>query len=177
MLHNAKDSELRARAARVVPGGMWGHQNAANLPEGYPQFFSGAQGCRIRDVDGNEYIDFMCSWGPVLLGHHHPEVEAAAARQAALGDCQNGPGEAMVELAELLVDTIPHADWVQFQKNGTDATTMGANVRTMGTKRASTMVFAPCLSKKTVAFCTYACLKMRESGRLNNAGPTRRPNT
>ena len=79
MLHNAKDSELRARAARVVPGGMWGHQNAANLPEGYPQFFSSAQGCRIRDVDGNEYIDFMCSWGPVLLGHHHPEVEEAAA--------------------------------------------------------------------------------------------------
>ena len=56
MLHNAKDSELRARAARVVPGGMWGHQNAANLPEGYPQFFSGAQGCRIRDVDGKQKL-------------------------------------------------------------------------------------------------------------------------
>ena len=95
MLHNAKDSELRARALKVVPGGMWGHQNAANMPEGYPQFFASAQGCRIRDVDGNEYIDFMCSWGPVVLGHQHPEVEAATARQAALGDCQNGPGEAM----------------------------------------------------------------------------------
>ena len=140
MLHNAKDSELRARAARVVPGGMWGHQNAANLPEGYPQFFASAQGCRIRDVDGNEYIDFMCSWGPVLLGHHHPEVEAAAARQAALGDCQNGPGEAMVELAELLVDTIPHADWVQFQKNGTDATTMAVTFARAGTGRRKVLV-------------------------------------
>ena len=140
MLHNAKDSELRARASKVVPGGMWGHQNAANLPEGYPQFFSSAQGCRIRDVDGNEYIDFMCSWGPVLLGHHHPEVEAAAARQAALGDCQNGPGEAMVELAELLVDTIPHADWVQFQKNGTDATTMAVVFARAGTGRRKVLV-------------------------------------
>lgn len=140
MLHNAKDSELRARAARVVPGGMWGHQNAANLPEGYPQFFSSAQGCRIRDVDGNEYIDFMCSWGPVLLGHHHPEVEEAAARQAAAGDCQNGPGEAMVELAELLVDTIPHADWVQFQKNGTDATTMAVTFARAGTGKRKVLV-------------------------------------
>jgi glutamate-1-semialdehyde 2,1-aminomutase len=140
MLHNAKDSELRARAARVVPGGMWGHQNAANLPEGYPQFFRSAQGCRIRDVDGNEYIDFMCSWGPVLLGHHHPEVEAAAAKQMAEGDCQNGPGEAMVELAELLVDTIPHADWVQFQKNGTDATTMAVTFARAGTGKRKVLV-------------------------------------
>lgn len=140
MLHNTKDAALRARASRVVPGGMWGHQNAANLPEGYPQFFASAQGCRIRDVDGNEYIDFMCSWGPVLLGHHHPEVEAAAARQAALGDCQNGPAEAMVELAELLVDTIPHADWVQFQKNGTDATTMAVVFARAGTGRRKVLV-------------------------------------
>lgn len=140
MLHNAKDSELRARAARVVPGGMWGHQNAANLPEGYPQFFRAAQGCRIRDVDGNEYIDFMCSWGPVVLGHHHPDVEAAAAKQMAEGDCQNGPGEAMVELAELLVDTIAHADWVQFQKNGTDATTMAVTFARAGTGKRKVLV-------------------------------------
>jgi len=79
------DAMLRARAARVVPGGMWGHLNAARLPEGYPQFFASANGCRVRDVDGREYIDFMCSWGPVLLGHRHPEVQAAADAQAVLG--------------------------------------------------------------------------------------------
>src|SRR6188768_4488262 len=97
------DAALRARAARVVPGGMCRHLNAARLPEGYPQFFASAEGCRVRDVDGREYIDFMCSWGPVLLGHRHPEVQAAAAAQAASGDCLNGPGEVMVELAEDLV--------------------------------------------------------------------------
>ena len=75
------DAMLRARARLVVPGGMWGHLNAARLPEGYPQFFASAEGCRVRDVDGREYVDFMCSWGPILLGHRHPEVQAAAEAQ------------------------------------------------------------------------------------------------
>jgi glutamate-1-semialdehyde 2,1-aminomutase len=50
---NSADTALRARAAKVIPGGMWGHLNAANLPEGYPQFFARAEGCRLWDVDGN----------------------------------------------------------------------------------------------------------------------------
>ena len=91
---------------------MTGHLNAARLPPGYPQFFERGRGCRLWDVDGREFIDFMCSWGPNLLGHHHPEVEAAAARQAALGDCLNGPTARFVELAERLVARIAHADWV-----------------------------------------------------------------
>ena len=140
MLHNAKDSELRARAARVVPGGMWGHQNAANLPEGYPQFFSSAEGCRIRDVDGNEYIDFMCSYGPIVLGHHHPRVEAAVRAQEALADCQNGPSPVMVELAELLVNTVEHADWSMFAKNGTDATTMCVTIARAATGKRKVLV-------------------------------------
>ena len=107
---------------------MTGHLNAAYLPPGYPQFFQRAEGCRLWDVDGREFIDFMCSWGPNLLGHHHPEVEAAAARQRALGDCLNGPTPLLVELAEALVARIAHADWVMFQKNGTDATTVCVTV-------------------------------------------------
>ena len=140
VLHNDRDAALRERARRVVPGGMWGHMNAANLPDGYPQFFARAQGCRLWDVDGNEYLDFMCSWGPVVLGHHHPEVEEAARRQEALGDCMNGPGEAMVELAEKMVDTVAHADWVQFQKNGTDATTTCVTIARAGTGRRKLLV-------------------------------------
>ena len=81
------DAMLRARAQRVIPGGMYGHLNVARLPEGYPQFFAPAEGCRVRDVDGNDYVDFMCSWGPVVLGHGTREVEAAADAQRALGDC------------------------------------------------------------------------------------------
>ncbi len=134
------DAMLRARASRVVPGGMWGHVNAARLPEGYPQFFASAEGCRVRDVDGREYIDFMCSWGPVLLGHRHPEVEAAARAQAAMGDCLNGPGEVMVDLAEDFVAMMPHADWAMFQKNGADATTSCITIARAGTGKRKVLV-------------------------------------
>jgi glutamate-1-semialdehyde 2,1-aminomutase len=118
------DAGLRDRARAVIPGGMYGHQAASGLPAEYPQFMRGGRGARIWDADGNEYVDLMCSYGPVVLGHQHPAVEAAARAQAALGDCQNGPGPVMVDLAELLVRTIGHADWAMFAKNGTDATTM-----------------------------------------------------
>src|SRR5690348_4251116 len=134
------DALLRERAARVVPGGMWGHLNAARLPEGYPQFFASAEGCRIRDVNGREYIDFMCSWGPVLLGHRHPEIQAAAEAQAELGDCLNGPGEVMVELAEDFVAMVPHADWAMFQKNGADATTSCVTIARAGTGKRKVLV-------------------------------------
>ncbi len=139
-LVNSRDASLRERARRVVPGGMWGHQNAANLPEGYPQFFARGEGCRIWDVDGNEYIDFMCSWGPIVLGHNHPEVDAAARRQAEQGDLLNGPGEVMVELAEAVVEQVPHADWVQFQKNGSDATTTCVALARAATGRRKVLV-------------------------------------
>lgn len=119
-----QDRVWRTRAQAVIPGGMYGHQNAARLPSDYPQFFTRGQGCRIWDVDGNEYIDLMCSYGPVVLGHADPDVEAAAARQRAEADCQNGPATVMVELAERLVGCVAHADWAMFAKNGTDATTL-----------------------------------------------------
>jgi glutamate-1-semialdehyde 2,1-aminomutase len=139
-LKNSRDSSLRDRARAVVPGGMWGHMNAAALPEGYPQFFARGAGSRVWDVDGNEYVDFMCSWGPIILGHHHPEVDEAAQRQLAHGDCLNGPSEAMVELAETLVEILPHATWAQFQKNGTDATTTAVTVARAGTGRRKILV-------------------------------------
>lgn len=125
--HNARslaaDAALRERARAVIPGGLWGHMNARNLPDGYPQFFAAAEGARLTDVDGNSYVDLMCSFGPMITGYRDPEVEAAAAGQAARMDAANGPGEILVELAELMVATIPAADWAMFAKNGTDATT------------------------------------------------------
>jgi glutamate-1-semialdehyde 2,1-aminomutase len=116
------DQQLRERAKAVIPGGMYGHQVAPGAA--YPQFMRGGRGARVWDVDGHEYVDLMCSYGPVVLGHRHPAVEAAVAVQNELGDCQNGPGPVMVDLAELMVATVRHADWSIFAKNGTDATTM-----------------------------------------------------
>lgn len=122
-LNNSRDSELLARASKVVPNGMWGHMATRAIGPGYPQFFSKSDGCRVWDAEGNEYIDFMCAWGPNLLGYKNAEVDAAALAEIANGDINNGPTEKMVELAELFVDTIDYADWALFQKNGTDATT------------------------------------------------------
>lgn len=136
----SRDGALRERARRVVPGGMTGHLHAGLLPPGYPQFFASGSGCRVVDVDGREFIDFMCAWGPNLLGYRHPEVEAAAARQQASGDCLNGPSERMIELAERLVDTVAHADWAMFQKNGTDATTVALMIARAATGRRKVIV-------------------------------------
>jgi glutamate-1-semialdehyde 2,1-aminomutase len=118
-----RDEALRERAAKVIPGGLWGHMNVRGFSADYPQFFERADGCTLWDVDGNKYIDFMCSWGPLVLGHKHPAVEAAVDRQRALGDAMNGPAPVLVDLAELLVETLPFAEWALFQKNGSDATT------------------------------------------------------
>jgi glutamate-1-semialdehyde 2,1-aminomutase len=134
------DADLRTRAARVIPGGMWGHLNAARLPANYPQFFTRGEAGRVWDADGRDYVDLMCSWGPVVLGHRDSLVEAAAARQAAQGDCLNGPAPAMVELAERLVDRIAHADWAMFQKNGTDATTTCVTIARAATGRRIVLI-------------------------------------
>ena len=134
------DRELRRRAAAVIPGGMYGHQSAALLPPEYPQFMRDGRGARVWDADGNRYVDLMCSYGPVVLGHQHPKVEQAARAQAALADCQNGPAPVMVELAELLVATVRHADWAMLAKNGTDATTMCCTIARAQTGRGRILV-------------------------------------
>lgn len=135
-----KDRALRERARRVIPGGMWGHMNAARLPPEYPQYFAKAEGARIWDVDGREYVDFMCAWGPMVLGYRDPDVEAAVRAQSALGDSLNGPSERLVELAELLNETIPHCDWSLLAKNGTDATTICLTVARAATGRRKALI-------------------------------------
>jgi glutamate-1-semialdehyde 2,1-aminomutase len=136
----AVDAELRRRASTVVPGGMYGHMNMGPMPEGYPQFMRSGEGTRLWDADGNSYLDFMCGWGPVVLGRRHPRVEAAVARQLAEGDCLNGPSPVMVDLAELIVDTVPHADWALLAKNGTDATTLCVTIARAATGRRKVLL-------------------------------------
>lgn len=135
-----RDSQLRERAAAVIPGGLWGHMNTHLVEPSYPQFFERGRGCELWDVDGNRYIDFMCSWGPIVLGHHHPTVDAAAERQRRLGDAMNGPGAVLVELAELMVATLDFADWVLFQKNGADATTGCVTIARAATQRRKVLI-------------------------------------
>jgi glutamate-1-semialdehyde 2,1-aminomutase len=131
------DKSLRGRAAKVIPGGMYGHQSAAALPKGYPQFFARADGPWMWDVDGNRYLDFMCAYGPQLFGYGHGGIDAAYASQMRTGDALTGPGPAMVELAEAFTQMVTHADWAMFCKNGSDATTIALMAARAQTKRNS----------------------------------------
>jgi glutamate-1-semialdehyde 2,1-aminomutase len=160
------DAMLRARAAKVIPGAMWGHQNTSRLPEGYPQYFTHAEGCRTRDANGREYIDYMCAWGPMILGYRDPDVEAAAARQREEGDGLNGPTPRLVELAELMVDTVAHADWALFSKNGTDATTACVTIARAGTGRRKVLV-ARGAYHGAIPWCTPSVAGVTEEDRAH----------
>jgi glutamate-1-semialdehyde 2,1-aminomutase len=132
--HSA-DEALRERARAVIPNGMYGHQNASYLPPNFPQFFARGEGSRLWDVDGNDYIDYLCAYGPILLGYQHPAVDEAASATQEDGDCFNGPSAKMVELAEMLVEITPWADWAWMAKNGTDATVYAASISRTATGR------------------------------------------
>ncbi|GAA2421853.1 aminotransferase class III-fold pyridoxal phosphate-dependent enzyme [Mycolicibacterium llatzerense] len=136
--HN--DTGLTKRAQLVVPGGMYGHMNVRSFSATLPQYMASGDGCRITDTDGNTYLDFMCGWGPVVLGHRNPVVQQAVAEQIAKGDCLNGAAPVMVELAELLVDTVAHADWAMLAKNGTDATTACVTIARAATGRRKVLL-------------------------------------
>jgi glutamate-1-semialdehyde 2,1-aminomutase len=132
---NSRDRELRERAAAVIPGGMYGHQSTALLPDDYPQYFERGEGAHIWDVDGRRYLDLMCAYGPNLFGYANPQIDAAFVRQLGLGDTLTGPTALMVELAEAFVAMVTHADWAMFCKNGTDATTMALTTARAHTRR------------------------------------------
>jgi glutamate-1-semialdehyde 2,1-aminomutase len=124
-----KSLNLFARAANVIPEGIYGHQNPAFvLPGACPYFAERAEGGHFWDVDGNEYIDFQCGYGPVILGHNHPEVDEAVQEQNKKGSCFSHPTKLMVELAERLTSLISIADWAAFAKNGSDVTTWAIRI-------------------------------------------------
>ncbi|WDG17741.1 aminotransferase class III-fold pyridoxal phosphate-dependent enzyme [Microbacterium sp. Clip185] len=123
-----KSNEAFARAVKVIPGGVPGHLGPSEgcfIPRSaYPLFSERAEGTRFWDVDGNEYIDYMCGYGPNVLGYGDADVAAAAQAQARKEDVVSLPSTTMIDLAELLVDTVASADWAFFAKNGGDTTTL-----------------------------------------------------
>ena len=121
-----KSDEWFDRATKVIPAGVYGHLGPAEgqfIPVNrWPRFSEKAQGSYFWDVDGNKYIDYMCAYGPNILGYCDEDVDAAAFEQMKKGNCVTSPDKVMVECAELLVDTVATADWAFFAKNGNDAT-------------------------------------------------------
>jgi len=118
-----KSVEMFERAQKLTPTGYQAPQNPYFYGLGNsPAFLKGAKGCRITDVDGNEYVDYLCGLGAMVLGYRHPKVEEAARKQADQGDLMTFPSERWLDLAEFMVERIPGMEWANFGKNGSDAT-------------------------------------------------------
>ena len=142
---HSKSREQYLRACKVIPSGIYGHQGPAEgcyTPvEAWPLFSQRAEGSYFWDVDGNRFIDYMCAYGPNVLGYNDPDVDAAAAEQRAIGDCTTLPSTKMIEFAELLVDTVASADWAFFAKNGNDVTTLAVMTARAYTHRKKIVFF------------------------------------
>lgn len=125
---HTKSHEYFDRAIKVIPSGIYGHLGPAEglwVPVSkWPFYSEKAKGTYFWDVDGNKYIDYMCAYGPNVLGYNDPDVDAAAMKQMKLGNCTTSPSKVMVECAENLVNTVASADWAFFAKNGSDVTTL-----------------------------------------------------
>ncbi|MBR2495696.1 MAG: aminotransferase class III-fold pyridoxal phosphate-dependent enzyme, partial [Clostridia bacterium] len=140
-----KSREAFLRATKVIPSGVYGHLGPAEgcfVPvEAFPLFGSKANGAYFWDADGNKFIDYMCAYGPNILGYNDPDVDEAARKQREKGDCMTSPSTVMIDFAELLVDTVASADWAFFAKNGNDVTTMAVMVSRAYTKRKKIVFF------------------------------------
>lgn len=138
-----KGRDYWARADRVLPGGMVYFSRSARFAgEGVqPGFIASADGARVTDVDGRSYIDFLCANGPILLGYHHPEVEAAAAAQRERADSASYFPPALVELSECLVDRTRGMSWAVPAKNGSDVVALAARTVRVATGRETVVQF------------------------------------
>src|SRR5215472_9096301 len=139
-----KSQELHARATRVIPGGVDSPVRAFKSVGGDPPYIVRGKGSRIWDVDGNEYIDYVGSWGPLILGHAHPAVveavENANRNGASFGACT--PAEA--ELAEEVIQAFPSIAKVRFVSSGTEATMSAIRVARAFTRRTYIVKFEGC---------------------------------
>jgi glutamate-1-semialdehyde 2,1-aminomutase len=125
------------RAAKVIPCGVYGHFSPAPcVPvDAYPFFASRTEGSRFWDVDGNCFIDYMCAYGPMVLGYCNRIVDEAYQAQMKIADSASIASTKMVELAEYMVDLIPAADWAFFAKNGADVTNYATMIARAATGR------------------------------------------
>ncbi|GAA4362226.1 glutamate-1-semialdehyde 2,1-aminomutase [Nocardioides caricicola] len=139
----AASAALFERARAVTPGGVNSPVRAFNAVGGTPRFIRSAAGAWLTDVDGNEYVDLICSWGPMLLGHAHPEVQAAVAAAVARGTSYGTPTEPEVELAEEIVARAP-VEKVRFVSSGTEATMSAIRLARGFTGRDVVVKFAGC---------------------------------
>jgi glutamate-1-semialdehyde 2,1-aminomutase len=130
-----RSSELMERAARLFPGGVNSPVRAFGSVGGTPRVIERALGARVWDVDGTELIDYVGSWGPMILGHAHADVVAAVTEAAARGTSYGAPNPHEVALAELITDAMPHVERLRFVSSGTEAAMSAIRVARAATGR------------------------------------------
>ena len=121
-MQRIKSAALIERASQTIPGGVNSPVRAFTGVGGTPVFFEAGEGAHLTDVDGNRYIDYVGSWGPMILGHSHPEVVAAVRAQASRALGFGAPTELEIELAERVVDMVPSVEKLRMVNSGTEAT-------------------------------------------------------
>ncbi len=140
---NTQQSEkLFAKAQQLLPGGVDSPVRAFKSVGGVPRFITRGEGAYLFDADGNRYIDYVLSWGPLILGHAHPEVVAAIREQAGRGTSYGAPTELEIELARLVTRCMPAIAMIRFVNSGTEATMSALRLARAYTGRTKIIKFA-----------------------------------
>ncbi|HEX2158585.1 MAG TPA: glutamate-1-semialdehyde 2,1-aminomutase [Actinomycetes bacterium] len=139
-----RSQALFERAQRVIPGGVNSPVRAFRGVGGTPRFFVRGQGAYLEDVDGNRYVDLVCSWGPLIAGHAHPRVVEAVQAATARGTSFGAPTEAEVTLAEEVARRVPVVEKLRMVSSGTEATMSAARLARAATGRPKLVKFAGC---------------------------------
>lgn len=139
-----KSAQLFKKAVKLIPGGVNSPVRAFKAVGGGPLFISRARGSKIYDADNKEYIDYIGSWGPMILGHAHPRVSAALKKAVDRGTSYGAPTELEVILAEMTLRAFPTIDMVRFVSSGTEATMSAIRLARAYTKRDNILKFEGC---------------------------------
>jgi glutamate-1-semialdehyde 2,1-aminomutase len=139
-----KSSELYKRASKLMPAGVNSPVRAFRSVGGDPLFYDRGLGCHVIDADGSRFIDYVCSWGPLILGHAHPLVVDAVTATAASGLSFGAPCRQEIDLAELVVSSIPHLEMVRFVSSGTEAVMSAIRLARGATGRDTVVKFSGC---------------------------------
>src|SRR5258707_13162204 len=141
-MHDERSSELYARALQVLPGGVNSPVRAMRAIGRDPLFIASGEGAEIVDVDGNRYVDWVCSWGPLIHGHAHPKIVQAIDAAAARGTTFGAPTLAEVELAEEVARRMPAVEMLRMTSSGTEAAMTAVRLARAITGREPVLKFA-----------------------------------
>ncbi|MGI9208081.1 MAG: aminotransferase class III-fold pyridoxal phosphate-dependent enzyme, partial [Rhodococcus sp. (in: high G+C Gram-positive bacteria)] len=141
---DTRSAALFRRASKVTPGGVNSPVRAFGSVGGTPRFIASGSGCTLTDVDGNTYVDLVCSWGPMILGHAHPAVVDAVRTTATSGLSFGAPTDGEVELAEEIVARIAPVEQVRLVNSGTEATMSAVRLARGFTGRSKIVKFSGC---------------------------------